>query len=251
MKRDKDNTFLFREEFVCPYFTDNRLAKIEYMLPSEQDIRDFHRFLARGFRRLDTVFYRNICAECSSCIPIRLSVGAFVPSRSQKKAEGENKDLRVVVMTSPVITREKIRLYDKYVSTKHGKPCDAAGQDTGKILQMLHCGFERTIEMDYYLGERLIGVGIVDEAKDSLSSNYFYYDPDLLNRRPGIFSIMQEIELARKMKKRYYYLGFYIAETDKMSYKKYFRPNQILRKGRWVPFLGSPSGTELSSHRKR
>jgi arginyl-tRNA--protein-N-Asp/Glu arginylyltransferase len=97
-------------------------------------------------------------------------------------------------MTSPVITREKIRLYDKYVSTKHGKPGDAAGQDTGKILQMLHCGCERTIEMDYYLGERLIGVGIVDEAKDSLSSNYFLTGS---SQEAGIFSIMRD-QLAKR-----------------------------------------------------
>jgi len=42
------------------------------------------------------------------------------------------------------------------------------------------------------------------------------------------------------MKKLHYYLGFYIEETEKMAYKKFFRPNQILRNARWKEFLDSP-----------
>ena len=91
--------------------------------------------------------------------------------------------------------------------------------------------------MDYYYGEKLIGVGIVDEAEDALSSNYFYYDTDYLERRLGVLSILKEIFLARVMEKKYYYLGFYIGKTAKMSYKKFFRPNEIYEKGRWRPFL--------------
>jgi arginine-tRNA-protein transferase len=90
--------------------------------------------------------------------------------------------------------------------------------------------------MNYYLGSRLLGVGIVDEGKDCLSSNYFYYDTDYLGRRPGIFSILQEILCAKRMGKRYYYLGFYIEKNPAMSYKKDFRPNQILENDEWIEF---------------
>jgi len=85
--------------------------------------------------------------------------------------------------------------------------------------------------MDYYLDAKLIGVGIIDEGADSLSSNYFYYDTGYLGRRPGVFSVLEKISLARQMGKKYYYLGFYIEEALKMSYKKYFRPNQLYQNG--------------------
>lgn len=98
-------------------------------------------------------------------------------------------------------------------------------------------GYRQTMKMEYYLKDKLIGVGIVDEGVDSLSSNYFYYDTDYLDRRLGIFSILQEIKLAQQLEKKYYYLGFYIEENPKMSYKKYFRPNQILENGEWRGFL--------------
>jgi arginine-tRNA-protein transferase len=134
------------------------------------------------------------------------------------------------------VTPEKIELYTKYLRAKHGekKTGDARALET---LLTLHCGYAGTIEMDYTLEGRLIAVGIVDEGRDSLSSNYFYYDTDFLERRLGVFSILSEIVLAGSMKKGYYYLGFYIEETEKMSYKRHFRPNQILEEGEWKDFL--------------
>lgn len=225
--------FLFREETNCPYFRDGRTATIEYLLPSEEDVKNFHLFLAKGYRRLDAVLYRNVCEECSACVPIRISVREHVPSRSQQRTLRCNRDMNVVTLSSPVVTGEKVNLYKNYLKSKHGQSDESYVPDPEQVLRMLHYGFARTLEMDYYIGERLIGVGIVDEGKDALSSNYFYYDTDFLERRPGIFSILQEIFLANRLKKRHYYLGFYIEEHRKMSYKKQFRPHSMLKYGRW------------------
>ena len=100
--------------------------------------------------------------------------------------------------------------------------------------------------MDYFIGEKLIAVGIVDEGEDAVSSTYFYYDTAYLERRPGIFSILQEISLALSLGKKYYYLGFCIEETSKMSYKKHFRPNQVYENGEWRDFLGCPHDSDDS-----
>jgi leucyl-tRNA---protein transferase len=233
MERKDIMPLLFREETVCPYFCDTRTAVIEYLIPSEEDAGNFHLFLAKGYRRLDTVFYRNLCTGCSACVPIRLSAGDFVPSRSQQRTLKENRDVEVVTLPMPAITAEKVHLYERYLRTKHGENDGSYAQDPEQVLRMLHHGFAHTVEMDYYAGGKLIGVGIVDEGKDALSSNYFYYDTDCLERRPGIFSILQEIYLAQRLKKHYYYLGFYIEDNRKMCYKKQFRPNRMLRNGKW------------------
>jgi len=241
MKRNEDHAFCFREQFPCPYKRDGRTATIEYLLPSEDDARMFHEYLSRGYRRLDTIFYHNCCAGCSSCIPIRLAARDFVLSRSQKRTLRENEDQEIIVLPFPALTDQKVRLYEEYLRTKHGKTGEESVCDPEQVLRALHYGFDHAVEMDYYLGERLIGVGIVDEGRNALSSNYFYYDTNFLSRRLGIFSILQEIFLAQRMKKRYYYLGFYIEETEKMAYKKFFMPNQILRNARWITFPDSPS----------
>jgi arginine-tRNA-protein transferase len=241
MRSSEAPIFTFQEQFPCPYVHDGRTASIEYLIPSEAESAYFHEYLSRGYRRLDAVFYHNCCRGCSACLPIRLVAGDYAPSRSQKRTLRENEDLDVIVLPAPVVTDQKVHLYEKYLRTKHGKAGGEEGGDPEKVLRMLHCGWDHALEMDYYLGKRLIGIGIVDEGRNALSSNYFYYDTDFLPRRLGIFSIMQEILLARRMKKRYYYLGFYNEETAKMSYKKHFRPNQVLRDGRWMNFLNDPS----------
>ncbi len=167
---------------------------------------------------------------------MRLETTNFQNSRSHKRTLKKNHDVQIITLSRPQITPEKVVLYDRYVKSKHGEDQDKEIDNEINVLLNIHYGYSRTIEMDYYLGGRLIGVGIVDEGKDALSSNYFYYDTDFLDRRLGIFSILQEVELAQKLGKKYYYLGFYIEENPKMSYKKYFRPNQILDNGKWREF---------------
>ncbi len=237
MKKGGSISVLFRDEFICPYIHDGRSANVEYLFPSDEEMGNFDQFLSKGYRRLDTVFYRNLCKECSSCVPVRLVADDFVPSRSQRRSLRANQDITVVTLPLPRVTAEKVSLYERYLSSKHENRDAAPVRDPEEALWMLHYGFEHVIEMNYYRTDHLIGVGIVDEGRDALSSNYFYYDTAFLERRPGIFSIIQEILLAQRLKKRFYYLGFYIAETEKMSYKKFFRPNQILRNNRWETFL--------------
>jgi len=168
---------------------------------------------------------------------VRLEAERVVLSASQKRTLRNNGDIRVSVQSRPSLTFQKMALYEKYIRSKHADGKDGVPEDPLPALIALYAGYDRIIEMEYYIGKKLIAAGIIDEGEDSLSSNYFYYDTDHLDRRPGVFSILQEIFLARSMGKRYYYLGFYIEGNRKMVYKKYFRPNQIYKNGKWTGFL--------------
>jgi arginyl-tRNA--protein-N-Asp/Glu arginylyltransferase len=227
----------FQDESVCPYFNDGRMSTVEYVIPGDNETGNFHEFLARGYRRLGRSFYRNICEKCSSCLPIRLETEKFRPGRSHKRTLKKNEDIQIDILFTPSVTREKIDLYEKYVRSKHADNKSRDADYSLNILLTIHYGYTRIIEMNYYLRGKLIGVGIVDEGRDALSSNYFYYDTTCLERRLGVFSILQEISLAAALGKKYYYLGFYIEENPKMSYKKYFRPNEIYETGKWREFL--------------
>ncbi len=233
----KELSASLQEKYPCPYFEDRRTTTIEYLFPNENDMKNYDEFLAKGYRRIGQIFYCNVCEKCMECKPIRIETKKFKQSTSHKRALKKNKDIHVEIVHAPVLTAEKIALYEKYINTKHESEKDEEQGDPVNTLISIHYGYPDIIEMDYYLENKLVGVSIVDEGKDSLSSNYFYYDTDFLDRRPGILSILKEIELARSMKKEYYYLGFYIEENQKMSYKKYFRPNQILEDGIWKDFL--------------
>jgi len=225
----------FRETFSCPYFRDGREASVEYLIADALSGKEFHLFLSRGYRRLGRVFYKNICASCAECKPIRIDVEKFNPGKSSRRTLKVNKDLQVRIASPPSVTPDKLVLYERYVSSKHGES-NVAPDSSIRVLYSMHYGYDHIIEMHYSLGRTLLGIGIVDEGEDSLSSNYFYYDTDYLDRRPGIFSVLQEIRLAKKMGKKYYYLGFFIENNRAMSYKKDFRPNQILENDEWTEF---------------
>jgi len=226
-----------QESFPCAYFGDGRISSMEYLFANATCANSFHEFLAQGYRRLGSIFYRNVCNKCTDCKPLRLEIDRFSPSRSQRQTLRHNLDIRLEILSPAVITIDKIDLYQRYLDSKHSGKGEKEIRDYETVLSNIHYGYAHTLEMDYYYGDKLIGVGVVDEAEDSLSSNYFYYDTDYLDSRLGVFSILEEIFLARVMKKKYYYLGFYLEKTAKMSYKKFFRPNQIFEKGQWKEFL--------------
>lgn len=234
---NKDLLLSLKESFPCAYFGDDRMSAIEYLYAGEDCSKRFHEFLAGGYRRIGSIFYCNVCDECADCKPLRLETERFRLSRSQKRTLKKNTDIRLEIQTPAIITGEKVDLYMRYLDSKHSGKGYKEPRDYETVLSNIHYGYARTIEMDYYDGDKLIGVGIVDEAEDALSSNYFYYDTDYLERRLGVLSILKEILLARVMGKKYYYLGFYIEGTAKMSYKKFFRPNQILEGREWKEFL--------------
>jgi len=233
----QDYSQVFQEQSPCPYFKDDRISSIEYLIPNAEETGKFHEYLSKGYRRLGRIFYRNICENCAECKPLRLETVKFQPGRSQIRTLKKNEDIRVEISDKSSLTTEKIILYHNYVHSKHPENKEEDLGDSVNILMAIHHGYGSIREMEYYLDDKLVGVGIVDEGNDSLSSNYFYYDTNYLDRRLGIFSILKEIELAQDMGKKYYYLGFYIEDNSKMSYKKYFRPNQVLENREWTEFL--------------
>lgn len=237
VQKTKKPSVTFQETYPCPYFADGRTTAIKIIVPGDDDLKNYHKFLARGYRRIGQIFYCNVCDLCLDCRPIRIEADKFRLSRSHRRTLRKNDDIHVEILRNTSLTAEKILLYEKYVHTKHGNDNNEDQCDPFNSLISIHYGYPDIIEMDYYLEDRLVGVGIVDEGKDSLSSNYFYYDTDFPERRLGVLSILREIALAGVMMKKYFYLGFYIEENPKMSYKKFFRPNQVLENGEWKDFF--------------
>ncbi|CAG0991894.1 partial Aspartate/glutamate leucyltransferase, partial [Rhodocyclaceae bacterium] len=49
----------------------------------------------------------------------------------------------------------------------------------------------------------------------------------------GTYSILWQIELCRQLGLPYLYVGYWIRDSRKMSYKAKFKPQEVLRHGQW------------------
>jgi len=192
-----------------------------------------------GFRRSGRLVYQPVCAGCFECVPLRVPVQTFVPSKSQRRCRRRNSDLRVDVAT-PSPDDEKYALYQRYIRDWHSPEPAAASPTREAFESFLYQSPVPTLEFCYRNPDgRLMAVGICDVDDVSLSSVYFYFEPIESRRGLGTFGAVLELEWCNANAKQWYYLGYHVKQCLGMSYKSNFRPNQLLgRDGQWYDFNG-------------
>lgn len=208
----------------CPYLPEQR-ASDRAFLADKMPPRLYHALMDRGFRRSGKVIYQPACPGCRACTPVRVRAEAFSPSKSHRRCLRRNADL--TVEEGPLrADEEKFDVYARYQSRRHGDP---AHLDWHGFEDFLYDSPVDTREFLYRdPAGRLLAVGIADLCETSLSSVYFYYDPDEMKRGLGTLGVLHEIELCRRRNIPFYYLGFWVRGCAAMSYKVTFRPYQLL-----------------------
>jgi arginine-tRNA-protein transferase len=219
----------------CPYLP-GRLARNRAFLAERLEPATYDRFMDAGFRRSGQVIYQPVCHGCRACVPIRVPVDRFHPSKTQRRCWRRNQDLVVSIDDSPTADDESFALYVRYMTQWH----DEHGSSTTSrddFICFLYESPVRTLEFKYRDPTgRLLAVGICDVSDRALSSVYFYFDPEHRRRGLGTFGALYEIEHARREKLEHYYLGYWVADCAAMSYKASFRPHEFLgTDGVWRP----------------
>lgn len=216
----------------CGYFP-GRSARTRAFWAAGLDPDVYHRFMDAGFRRSGRTVYQPVCDGCRACVPIRVPVATFAPSKSQRRALRRNADL-AISPGAPEPTPEKHELYEKY--RRHWHSHDDP-RDWHAFVDFLYDSPVETVEVCYREpGGGLLGVGVCDLCDSSLSSVYFYFDPDHAKRALGTFSALWEIGLARRLGIPHYYLGYWVSGCAAMEYKADFRPCELLgTDGVWRP----------------
>lgn len=79
----------------------------------------------------------------------------------------------------------------------------------------------------------LIAACLIDHMPDGLSAVYSFFDPDKGQRSLGSFMVLWLIEEARRRGLPHVYLGFWVQNSPKMSYKARFRPLQAFGSDGW------------------
>jgi arginine-tRNA-protein transferase len=225
---------------ACPYLP-GRTETIRGFVCDAMPPQLYHAFMDRAFRRSGRLFYQPVCRGCRECQPIRVPTAGFRASKSQRRVWRRNQDLAVTVTPHPRASKEKFNLYLRYQHARHDPERD--GEDASGFVDFLYRSAVDTIEFAYRDATgRLIGVGIGDLcAGASLSSVYFYFDPDQGRRSLGIFSALWEIAFAAGRNLPHYYLGYWVRDCAAMKYKADFRPCELLgADGVWRPAVDVP-----------
>ena len=211
-------------EESCPYI-EGEMARHEFFLASELNEEELDLCLSKGFRKFGIYYFRPSCDSCQKCIPLRLHVDDFTPSKSQKRVLKKNKDL--IVKYSPLEFREEIyQIYSKHSEIRFGYGPEKIGPRE-EFIQTHFTPSSPTMLSEYFEGGKLIAVGFLDISKKGLSSVYFIYDPSYGKRSLGVFSVLKEMEKAKEMGKSHYYLGYWIKENNFMNYKNQFYPHEL------------------------
>lgn len=185
-----------------------------------------------GFRRSHDLVYRPVCPACQSCVPVRIPVSDFQPSRTQRRIARAFADLRLVE-TPAVATIEQYGLFSAYQHVRHGES-DMARMTLDDFVTMVDEGASDTglFEMRSQDGE-LIGCMLVDRLADGYSAVYSFYDTERPGDSLGTALILKLIEHAAATGRPYIYLGYWIDGSRKMTYKTCFRPIEALGPEGW------------------
>ena len=84
-------------------------------------------------------------------------------------------------------------------------------------------------------GDALIAACLTDWSSDGLSAVYSFFTPDEARRSLGTEMILRLVDVARNDQLPYVYLGYWIPNSPKMSYKARFRPLEAFGPQGWQP----------------
>lgn len=222
----------------CPYI-DGRQERKVFAYLEEGKADDLHNVLSKaGFRRSQTIAYKPVCEGCAACVSIRIRAQEFKLKRSWRRIMNKNKDIAVQV--EPLgATLESYDLLRSYLYARHAD---------GGMVDMSYGEFANMVEespVDSYLvtyrgtdelGQAngdLLGICIVDHLNDGLSLVYSGFDPKAEQRSLGTFIILERVLAAANEGLPYVYLGYWISQCQKMSYKARFSPLEVLTAQGW------------------
>jgi arginine-tRNA-protein transferase len=219
------------EPFPCPYLPARQARQLN-VLPRPLVPGTYHALMDLNFRRLGPIFYRPACAGCDECRMIRVPVASFRPSRSQRRCWSRNADV-AVALGVPEPSDAKHGLYVRYLEARHDGQMDGSSQE---FLGFLYTTPTETREVTYSVAGRVVAVGIVDVEPQAWSAVYCYFEPAEARRGLGVFNVLWLIEECRRRGADHLYLGYYVRDCGRMSYKADYRPCELLEAdGRWRP----------------
>lgn len=223
--------FYLTAHYGCSYLPGQH-ARSQVATPTHLiDGEAYSALIRAGFRRSGQFTYRPQCEHCQACVPVRVDVARFVPNRTQRRCLKRNRHLAARFL--PLDFRdEHYALYRTYLGSRHS----GGGMDKDEpeqYTQFLLSSNVDSVMVEFRDGETLVMVAVIDHVEDGVSAVYTFFDPAREQDSLGVYGVLWQIELARRLEVPHLYLGYWIAESRKMAYKKQYAPLEGLLDGRW------------------
>ena len=232
----------------CPYLPGQYEKKIFTHLLGENAASLNNVLTQAGFRRSQNTAYRPACEGCQACVSVRIRVDDFQPGRTFRRILAQNEDL----ISSPMPARasqEQFSLLRTYLDARHqdggmasmtALDFSAMIEDTTVSTTIIEYRTPSTVEGTL---APLIAVSLTDMLEDGLSMVYSFFNPEDAQRSLGTFMVLDHIARAKALGLPYVYLGYWVADCRKMSYKMRFQPLEALGSEGWRAM--PPSQTTL------
>lgn len=222
----------------CPYLPGRVEQRIVTPFSLDDGPALFDSLNQAGFRRSHGFLYRPACPGCHACVPVRVIVDRFVPSRRFRRVEKRNSDL-VATCAPAVSSDEQYDLFKRYLEARHDDG-GMARMNRDEYAELVERATAETFIVEFRLAGALVAVALTDRLLSGLSGVHTFFDPDLAARSLGTYTILWHIAEAARAGLPFFYLGYWIDGTRKMRYKTQFRPIEQLTATGWRPL---PPGT--------
>lgn len=224
--------FFATPEHDCSYLPDEQATTMFADPKVTVDKTLYSELSELGFRRSGQHYYRPHCDTCHACTPIRVSAQEFEPSRSQKRVLKKNKNVQGQMLPAD-FHEDHYLLYEKYILNRHADG-DMYPPSREQYRSFLVNGHSTTQFIELSEDGQLLGIAVCDQLDDGLSAIYTFFDPDHDSKSLGTYAVLWQLDQAKKMGLHYLYLGYFIKQCRKMSYKTQYSPFEARINNQWL-----------------
>ena len=218
--------------YPCSYLP-GKLARSQVATPSYLiDTETYSALVSAGFRRSGAFTYRPYCDHCHACVPVRVVAAEFEASRAQRRAIARHQRPRAALRRAQV-QRRALRALPPLPERAPSRRRHGPRQP--RAVRALPAAVERRHATDRVPRGRASCAWCRSSTSWPTGCRRSTPSSTRSCRAPsyGTYNILWQIEEARRRGLAYVYLGYWIAQSRKMSYKNQFKPIEGLSRGEW------------------
>lgn len=241
---------------LCTYFNGLRLTGetiVSGLPPSEISFKRAAELRIAKFRMMEQGLIGDNfsaialgCGTCHACIPLRVNVKQFKPTKALQAVTRRNRDLiETFDFTESAIFKEKYgpelySLFKRYIDKRHDHS-KMSGYEYDDFL-VFALPQNRILTLTTPTG-KIVAAALMDMETDpsvhkSLHYYYAFYDPDsgFNPRSLGTALWLKGIEYAQKYGFEYIYVGAGAAGSPKLAYKFAYPGLEAFHNGKWETY---------------